>query len=235
VDAVVTLAAALLLAVVQMLPRHLERLHREGRSHWLSVGGGVAVAFVFLELIPQLAEAREEVVDVLEVVPVVADVHHLAFAGLLVFYGVEVLVRRTHEHQRGDGTWIDQLAIGLFAVYYVLIGKLLWDQIGDGLATLAIYTAVMGLHFLVVDFGLRARHRDAYIHTGRWVLAVAVLVGWGLGGTEALPAWLEGMMLSVMAGALALVALKEELPAERRHFGWFASGVIVCAALLAAL
>jgi zinc transporter ZupT len=82
---------------------------------------------------------------------------------------------------------------------------------------------------------LRQHHRKAYRRVGRWLLAVAVLLGWAVGGIELLPVAVEGLLLAVLAGALLLVALKEELPAQGRHLGWFAGGVLVCALLLAAL
>lgn len=232
-----TLAAALVLTSVQLVPSHLPRMQGERRARWLSVAGGVAVAFVFLQLVPEVAERRDAVADALEgVVPFPSDVHEFALLGLLLFYGIEVLARRSREAGRRQARLADQVAIGLFAVYYALIGDFLWYQAQRGTGVLALYTVVMGLHFLVVDFGLREHHREAYARTGRWVLAAAVPVGWAVGGVWPVPEELEGLLLALLAGAVVLVALKEELPAERSsHFGWFVGGVLGYALLLVAV
>lgn len=232
-----TLLAALALTGVQLLPRQLGRLQGHRRGRWLSVAGGVAVAFVFLRLVPELVERRDAVADSLGgVLFFPSDVHEFALIGLLLFYGIEVLARRSGDRRGTRASLPDQVAIGMFALYYALIGDFLWYQAERGLGVLALYTLVMGLHFLVVDFGLREHHRDAYVHRGRWVLGAAVLLGWAIGGVYPLPEALEGVLLALLAGAVALVALKEELPVERQsHFGWFVAGALGYALLLAAL
>lgn len=74
------------------------------------------------------------------------------------------------------------------------------------------------------------------MRTGRWLLATAVLVGWVVGWIGQVPDWGLGMLLSVFAGALFLVALKEELPAERAgRYTAFVAGALAYAVLLAAV
>ena len=71
---------------------------------------------------------------------------------------------------------------------------------------------------------------DAY---GRWVLAGAVLAGWGLGLVTELSELLVGGLFAFLAGSIVLNVLKEELPAERESTFWaFAVGVLGYAALM---
>jgi zinc transporter ZupT len=231
-DLLVTAGCAVVLAVVQLLPRYLRHLSGPVRSQWLSVAGGVAVAFVFMHLLPELVRLGEPTAELLGAAERVIFV--LALVGLIGFYGLEVLTRRLHESRHTRSTWVDQLSIGVFAVYYALIGYLLWERLDVGAGSLIAYTVAMALHFLVVDYGLRQHHREAYVHVGRWVLAAAVLAGWATGLIGQVPDSVLGLLLGFFAGALVLVSLKEELPAERSsHYGAFVGGAAGFGLLLA--
>lgn len=237
-EPVATFAAAVLLTAVQLLPHFLQDLPERKRRRLHSAAGGVAVAFVFLHLLPEIGEVRDPVSEAIG--PVVPFGEHRVFvlvlAGLVGFYGIEIVSRRAHRQAHASSTWVDQVAIGVFAAYYAVVGYLLWRQADQGAAKLAAYTIAIGLHFLVVDYGLRDTHRQAYARVGRWVLAAAVVVGWVIGWVATVPEWGLGMMLAVFAGALILVALKEELPAERSgHYGAFVIGVLAYSGLLAIL
>lgn len=234
--ALATFAAAVALTFVQLLPRLLGNVSDDRRRTLHSLAGGVAVAFVFLHLIPEILDRREAVAERVAVeLPLVEhDVFLLALLGLVAFYGIEILARRSHEGSRDGATLADQVGIGFFAVYYGAVGYLLWIQALEGGASLVAFTVAMGLHFLVVDYGLRETHERAYAGLGRWLLAAAVLVGWSIGWVGGVPEWSLGIVLSVFAGAVVLVALKAELPTERAgRYGAFVAGVGVYAAVLA--
>jgi hypothetical protein len=92
-----TLGAAVFLAIVQVLPRYLGQPEGAARNRWLSAGGGVAVAFVFLQLLPELVSLREPVTEFIGTTAFNGhDIFVLALAGLVAFYGIEVLARRSH-------------------------------------------------------------------------------------------------------------------------------------------
>lgn len=235
-----TLVAALALAAVQVLPRFIPTLEGPRQAEALSLAAGFSVAFVFLELLPQVMERAEEVSDltgtVLTFVP--DEPFFLALVGVLVFYGLESLAR---QHRRGGrGRAIDDRVgitqIGAFAGYYALIGYLLWTRPGGGAAGLLSFVIPVGVHFLVVDYGLREHHPTAYHRIGRWLLAAAVLLGWGIGALTALPEGALGIGLAFLGGGVMLITLKEELPEEAEgRFPAFLAGAAAYVALLAVL
>ena len=51
--------AAALLAVVHVSAGNLRFLAGVPRSRWLSIAGGISVAYVFARLLPELADAQE--------------------------------------------------------------------------------------------------------------------------------------------------------------------------------
>lgn len=55
----VALFCAIALAVVHLAANRLRFLDVVPRSRWLSVAGGISVAYVFVHLLPELNEAQE--------------------------------------------------------------------------------------------------------------------------------------------------------------------------------
>lgn len=190
------------------------------RSRWLSLAGGVSVAYVFVHLLPELAEAQESVAEVAaRAVPVDRHVYVLSLAGLALFYGLECLTADSRGGRPGSkaGAGAFWLSIGSVAVYNGIVGYLLVARPQPGLRELILFTFALAVHFVANDFGLRQRHRDDYACLGRWLLAVAVLGGWAIALVVEPPEAAPDMLLAVLAGGVVLNTMKEELPEERRE------------------
>ena len=144
------LAAALLLVLVHVLAHRMKFLEGTPRSRWLSAAGGISLAYVFLHLLPELAEGQALLAEEgLGLALVEFEIYGLALVGLLVFYGVERLVQVEEEvgrediaerleagHERADlddphehpSFW---LHLTTFAVYNLIIGYLLLHRGSD--------------------------------------------------------------------------------------------------------
>jgi hypothetical protein len=251
------LLAAALLALVHVVTPGLRGLRGTPRSVWLSVAGGVSVAYVFVHLLPELAEGQRHVSRAVE--PAMGPpglgfaerhVYLVALVGLAAFYGLDKLAERSRgqrpegEHE-GAGRDADPEAattpgvfwvhMGSFALYNALIGYLLYHREGSERGELALFAIAMALHFLVTDFGLAEHHRHRYHRIGRWLLVVALGVGVALGATTALSAAAIAVLVAFVAGGVILNVLKEEVPGERQSRFWaFAGGMAAYAALLLA-
>jgi hypothetical protein len=214
-------------ALVHLLGARLDFLRTSPRSIWLSVAGGVSVAYVFVHILPDLAAHQRRVDERGFLESIESHVWLIALAGLAVFYGLERLAR----NGRGDSA-VFGIHLGSFALYNFLIGYLLLHREEGG--GLAFYAAALGLHFLVNDQGLREHHGSAY-HRYRWLLAAAPLAGWALGAAFALPPLAITALFAFLAGGIILNVLKEELPEDRdSRFAAFAAGAAGYAALLLA-
>jgi hypothetical protein len=247
--AVVTLVS--LLAVVGLVCVHLfsgrlRFLDGTPRSVWLSVAGGISVAYVFVHLLPELAEGQEAIAEALEegegLAFLESHVYLVALVGLAVFYGLDRLAttarRRKREAGQEDATspGVFWLHISSFAVYNFLIGYLLLHRVDAGLGNLVLFFVAMALHFLVNDHGLREHHKGAYLSAGRWVIAAAVILGWSVGLLTEIPEVAIAVLVAFLAGGVIMNVLKEELPEERESRFWaFALGATFYAALLLAL
>lgn len=240
-----TFAVALAFAAVHVVGWRLRFIDVTPRSVWLSAAGGVSVAYVFVHLMPELAQGQAALVR--HGGPALAFLEHhaylLSLLGLTVFHGLERLAVRSKRRHRGAGGGGSQTGpagfavhIGAFALYNLMVGYLLHDRARNPESALPLYGVAMGLHFLVNDYGLRQHHRDRYLHAGRWLLAAAVLCGWLLGWQVRVGDAAVHVVLALLAGAVVLNVLKEELPEGREsRFGAFAAGALGYAALLVSL
>jgi zinc transporter ZupT len=244
------LLSALVLAALHLLAPRIRKLPFVPEQVTASFAGGIAVSYVFLHLLPELAEGNERVGELLAEdagrTPLVGlEIFLVALVGFTLFYGLERLAERHHPR---DPRWggastgagagsrpVFRLHLASFALYNAVIGYSLplnW-RVSPGFAVL--FTIAIGLHFVLSDRGLEEHYGTWF---DRWpprlVLAAALLVGWGL---AALVAPTSGLVVSLLtafvAGSVLLNVFKEEIPSTRRsHFGWFVTGLATYALLL---
>lgn len=296
-----SLAAALALVLVHVFADRMKFLDGTPRSRWLSAAGGISLAYVFLHLLPELAEGQALLAEEgLGLGVIEFEIYGLALLGLLAFYGIERMVQVGEEVGREDiGDRLEEghaiadlkdphehpsfwLHLATFSAYNLIIGYLLLHRgaeehgghgeadgggpggshaegvaggvegaglaeggvaiseapaiaAGEGdLAVLATFAFAMALHFLVTDYGLREDFRHGWMKTGRWILSVAILVGWALGALVTLPEIVILGAIALLGGGVILNVLKEELPEERQsRFGALLAGAGAYALLLA--
>jgi hypothetical protein len=222
--------AALALALVHWFAGNLRFLHVVPRSRWLSVAGGVSVAYAAVHLLPELEEHRRVLAGTVQ-----RGAYLLTLAGILTFYGLEKLARGKSDTGGGTTSAVFWLHIGSFAVYNALIGYALTSEERE-LGSLLLFVFALGLHFVVNDYGLRQHHRELYLRRGRWIISAAVFLGWLIGALAAIPAAATAVVVGFLAGGILLNTFKEELPEEREsRFWWFVLGAAVYAAVLLAV
>ncbi len=237
----VTALLAIGLAIVHLFAGKLRFLDVLPRSRWLSAASGISVAYVFVHILPDLAEEQEALRKAVgEGFAFLEDhVYLVALLGLAVFYGLDRVAKGSRRRKRSAGkddsmeAGVFWLHVASFSAYNALIGYLLLHRETPGLESLFLFAFTLALHFVVVDYGLRKDHKEIYDRIGRWILAAAVLVGWGIGlFGEASEAALA-VLFAFLAGGIVLNVLKEELPDERESsFGAFALGAAFYAAIL---
>lgn len=234
---------ALLLALVHAVGGGLRFLAVVPRSRWLSGASGISVAYVFVHILPALAESQEAVrgsaKGVLEFIE--HHVYLLALLGMMTFYGLERLAKISRARSTGAGggdateAGVFWIHVGSFALYNLLVGYLLLHRERPGTRSLLFFFAAMATHFFVNDYGLRQDHKRRYDRYGRWLLGSAVLTGWALGALLEVHRAAVAVLFSFLAGGVVLNVLKEELPEERKSNFWaFAVGAAAYAALLIA-
>ncbi|HWG91292.1 MAG TPA: hypothetical protein VNZ52_10640 [Candidatus Thermoplasmatota archaeon] len=237
------LAAVAFLVAVHLLARKLGFLRAIPRSRWLSFAAGVPVAFVFLELLPALADDQAHVEATMG--PLWGFVqHHLylvALVGLALYYGVERVVKRSQgavgKGGGGEGTapgpfWV---SITAFALLNLVIGYLLVQEEREPTA-LVLFTIAIALKFVLQDRALADDHPQTYRRQGQWVVLGAFVAGAAVAFFTDVPHLFVGAFRAFLAGGIILNVIKEELPAEREsRWGAFLAGAALYAALVLAI
>jgi zinc transporter ZupT len=232
-----TFAIALLFALIHFAGRRFDFLGGTPRSIWLSLAGGISVAYVFVHILPELAAHQREVTEHLsEGGPREAlgsHVYLIALAGLSIFYGLDSMLRRSKLDEQRQSVDIFWIHLGSFAIYNFLVGYLLVHREEQSASGLALFGFALGVHFIVNDQAFRQEHGKIYDRSGRWLLAAMPLGGWLAGViTEIDPLWLSALF-AFLAGSIVLNVLKEELPEDRESRFWaFALGTAAYSALL---
>lgn len=233
---VLVLVAAIALALIHLTVGRV-RVPVLPRTYWQGGAGGIAVAYVFVYLLPELAERQAAIDDraAFGTGAVDGGLYPAALVGLLVFYGVERAARTAGD---SDGTgshdrafWLHVVAFGL---YNGFIGFLLHDQLAAGLSALAFFVAAIAPHLAVIEYDLQQHHEGRYVGLGQRLLAGAVVLGASVGYVVDIGDATTSLAFAFLAGGIVLNVFKEELPDEERsRFPPFAIAAVVFAALLA--
>ena len=216
------------IAVLVLVATHIfvnkMRLSYLPRSRWLSIAGGISVAYIFLEAFPELNEIQKhvsesEIIGFQQIAEM--EVYLLSLLGLTFFYGLENRSKKSKESNRDpnmgkkknlDIFWIH---VSSFALYNFIIGYLLLHREDSSVQSLSLYTIAMAFHFMVTDHALYDHFGHSYKRSGRWLLVFAIFSGWVLSVFVEIPEVYIGLIFSFLAGGVIMNVLKEELPKER--------------------
>lgn len=260
-EALVAFLGSAVLAAVFLLPvpRDVVSERTPGFRAFVSFAAGISIAYVFIDLLPELAEAGEHVSEHL--------VLTAALAGFVVFYGLERLVRwagaeppgpsvgpvpgpiaadeagltaaskAAHEAAEIDERTDYAIKLAGLSAYAGLVVYLMVTAFRGGSEdALLLYLVAMVFHFLAMRHSLRFEHPDAYDRRGRFVLAGACLAGWAVGWFFQVPGTVEALLLGFLGGMLIMNTTVMELPSEKEgRFGAFALGAFLYAGLLLAI
>lgn len=232
-----TSLAALGLALIHLFSSKLRFLDVIPRSRWLSLAGGVAVAYVVVHLLPELQEHQRALQEVAGGTLEEHLIYIPVLLGVVTFYGLERLAQTSKKKQESEtpGTAVFWLHISSYAFYNSLLGYLLVRE-GRSVLSLLLFFVGIGLHFMVNDHGLRQHHKEQYRRRGRWVLSAAILLGWSVGTTATIPEAVTASALAFLTGGILLNTFKEELPEERNSRFWmFALATVSYGAILLAV
>ena len=232
-----TIDYALLAAVVLMLVHALgPRIRSVMRSHASAVasfGGGLAVAYVFLQLLPEIELAHQW----LE-----ANVHAVTLASFLAFFVFETyLLRRYitlfHRHKPSnrastvvvdDNRYANRLFwthIGLSWMYTWMVMFALPRDHAENVWLAIVGSVAVGLHLIYKDYVLRVNYGTRYEAKGRYLLAIAPFFGWLAHWIVKPPEHVFDLFIAVLAGVLMQGVFQDEMPRrDTARLRWLIAG-----------
>jgi hypothetical protein len=244
------LASTAVLAALHLAAPHIRRLPLVPEHATASFAGGLAVSYVFLHLLPELAAGNKELGELFneEATPsalLELGIFLVALVGFTLFYSLERMAERTHPAPAGGASpgasgvsrsgafWVH---LGSFGVYNAIITYTMPLTYRTGVDFAVLFTVAMGLHFVLSDRELEEHYGELF---DRWLprllLAAALVVGWGLSALFAPTRTVTVSVLTAfLAGSILLNVFRQELPTARRSsLPWFLTGLALYAALLA--
>ncbi|HEX7079391.1 MAG TPA: hypothetical protein VF329_00050 [Gammaproteobacteria bacterium] len=182
-----------------------------------SFGAGVSTAYVFVHLMPELAEAREAVASsasrTLRYEGMV--IYVVALTGFLAFYGLLHFRKRVRAKSAEGGEAAFRVDMAGWGCYVAIAAYLLSHTLDGTTASTLTYAVAIAFHLVAADHAFRREHGAAYAGKGRLVLAAAALAGWLLGVLVALPLTVTAAAVAFVSGAVIINSAVMELPAEK--------------------
>lgn len=224
-----SLLAALSLALMYLFGPQIHKLLRRRReSVVVSFGGGLAAAYVFLQLLPEIEASHKMLFE--------NSAYFIALVSFLFYFGTEMYLQsRTSSDSSGgrsDSTYWFHLALSWITVWLLIFA--LPEELADDLVLAVILSLVIGLRLLYKDYVLHAHHATAYESASRYILALAPLTAW-LARTLLNPSELVvDLLIAVLIGFLFYNVFTNELPGHSNFiFRWFLAGAAVYVLLTA--
>ena len=200
-----------------------------------SLGGGTAVAYIFVHLMPELAVGGKSLTELniakYTPTPITeAALFLTAMVGMVVFFTLDVLAQQGKSSTRTNFT-IHLIAFGVLSGLYAYTLPAL---VTTGWAYAALFTFVLAVHTLLADRTMARAHPRLFAHETRWVGVAGVAAG--LACAILLPPANELVLATAIAflgGVLLMVTFREELPqASRTRLPWFLGGLTLMTIVL---
>ena len=215
---------ALILAAVYLFGPHIRSTLRQKPAIAASFGGGAAVAYVFLQLIPEIEVGHQLLGD---------RIYFIILASFITFFAIELHLHtraKTHASEIDTGeaepdSTVFWLHIGFSWIYTWLIVFTLPAEVSESFAFAIVGSIALGLHTIYKDFVLRSNHHSAFESRGQYVLVLAPLLGW-LARVFATPSEMFfDMVMAILAGFLIQSVFREEIPGYHAiRVRWFVGG-----------
>jgi hypothetical protein len=216
-----TLIAALVLASVYVFGHKLRVSSHHRR--WISIAAGVSVATIFVDLLPEISERQARFLGTphgeAALFPEQA-IYLAAMLGFVLFYGLQYMVAASPSPESKPGPVSSALRVTAFAAYSSLIAYLLVRDVWKGAPSLLLYSLAMAFHLLLVDHSLAQERYGAYQKHGRWILALATMLGWAAGVLTSIPEQWLARITGFVCGGVVMNTLVVELPEGRGGRFW---------------
>lgn len=180
-------------------------------GRFLSFASGVSFGYVFVDLLPSLSEGQSVIKETFNGALPFLDKHAylIALIGLLFTYSVETKSTSKSDYK----FW---LSMGGYALFNFFVGASLADPLDKDVKPIWLFTIAMGLHYFVRDHNAVVAHPNAYKNEARWILVMALILGWIVGYLTDIPQALIALVVAFVSGGVILNSMRYELPEKKK-------------------
>lgn len=241
VHLLIALFATLILMIFHYLsPWFANHLPKKGRT-FISFAGGVAVSYVFLDMLPNLVEYNKPIGEFLLskkwLTPFTElSIYITALLGFIIYYGLEMLAQTKQKSLKKDNkdNYVYTLHLSMFCLYNFLITYTMSLRALASITATFIFTFAMALHFVITDRKFSRFYLIEFNQKGRFILILFLFIGWLCTVIfDPVNVLIAAFMLAFLAGSVLLNVFREELPnANLMSFKAFSLGALLVATVL---
>jgi hypothetical protein len=203
--------AILIVAATHLFAGRIERAAGRHLRSFLSFAGGIAVAYVFVALLPKMGHYTNLFLEENPGLPEFSRLRLYLFGllGFLVYFAAD-----RYRAQADGGRAAVFLHGTVFATYSALVGYLIAHaaETRVGYVPHIAVGLIMAVHLFAVDHQLHGWHGAAFERVLRFLFAGAVIVGWTTGLWLPLSPGAIGIWSSILAGGILVNVFSEEFP-----------------------
>ncbi len=193
-------------------------LQSRARRAVSSFSGGLAAAYVFLHLLPEIDEGGRLLGP---------RIYFVVLVGLAIYYAIETIIHRTRAQSQGN-RFDALLHFAMAAIYTSMLQFTLGEQLPQNVSLVVVFTLTMGLHLISTNFSLQEEYGNQFVHSGRIILIGAVVAGYALGFVRQPHEDAIDVITALLAGFMIFKVFRKELPEFRdAHLGAFVLGMAV--------
>ena len=234
----IAFAATLFLMIFHYLsPWFANQLPGNGKE-FVSFAGGVAIAYVFLHMMPDLVEynkpigqfliGHDELTSLTELL-----IYIVALFGFMIYYGFDLLAERYRDKGNHDNS-VYGLHLTMFCISNFLITYTMSLRAIESITATILFTIAMALHFVLTDRKFSFYYKSQFNHIGRFILICALFLGWVNSALfEPVNVITIAFMVAFLSGSILLNVFREELPAAGlTNYDWFSFGALLMTIVL---
>jgi hypothetical protein len=205
------LISVLIFSLVHLFAGKTWKFEEFTQGRFLSLSGGIAISYVFVDLLPKLCISDIIVVKSGFFPYIEKHVYVMALAGFLLFFFVE----RSPKFLHRKASYL--LSLSSYALFNFLIGYAVVDKDDPEVQPLIFFTIAMALHYFVNDFSLSEKHYKDYTQLGKWILILSLFLGWMIGQFIELSSAGVALLGAFIGGGVIMNVIRHELPKKTSH------------------
>ncbi|MBA3603916.1 MAG: hypothetical protein H0W50_09840 [Parachlamydiaceae bacterium] len=206
--------AILIFSIVHLFANKVRWVNFTAKSRFLSLGSGVAIAYIFVDLLPKLSKNETLVRGALDhIFPYIEHhVYVMALLGFLLFFVVD---RSQSLWNKRSGYFL--LSLSSYALLNFLVGYAVVDKDNPEVRPIVLFTFAMTLHYFMNDYSLREAHGVLYDLFGKWILIASLFLGWLTGSFFELSATAVALVSAFIGGGVIMNVTRHELPSDNSN------------------
>jgi hypothetical protein len=238
--------SALFLMSAHLFSNRIYRYSTHHRNRIISFFGGIAIAYVFLDLLPRLQAAHIHLENIFGNLPTFLDniaVPAIALLGFLIFFGLEHLAlnsRRVQHKKTGDLFSNVPASTPTFILHFInlaffnlVIGYILRFEAQIGIIQLILYASALSLHFIIIDKTMEENYQNLYLKYGRYIASLMPIIGWAISTVFPENSSEGYILLALISGIVLFNAINNEVPkGGGKNSGIFIAGALSYSAIL---